>query len=86
MIGVFNAFAFALLLSSLFALRFRQWGRRSTVALYFGAFFLLELGANHFFIPPGALGAEIGWLCLGLTLPVLVATLLVRRYESGQRR
>lgn len=73
--------SFALLLTSLWILRFRGWSRPLAVVAYFAFFVVLEVGASHFFIPPGAFGSGLRIICFGLTVPVLVAATLVWRYE-----
>lgn len=80
--AVFNGLAVALLLTSLFVLRFRGWKRPVVVALYFLFFFALEVVAVHFFLPPGALGPGVAHACLALSVPVLVAAYLVWRHEQ----
>jgi len=79
-----NGFAFALLLTSLFVLRFRGWKRPGLVLAYFLFFATLEMVASRFFLPPGAIGTELAWVCLGLTLPVWVAAGLLWRHERAQ--
>ena len=81
--SLLNPLAFATLLTSLYVLRFRGWTRPGRVALYFAFFAGLELAAARWFIPPGAFGAMLGVLCLGLSVPVLVASALV--YWNEQR-
>lgn len=80
--------AFAMLLTSLYVLRFRGWKRPLAVALYFAFFATLEIVATRWLLPPDAFGPELAWLCLGLTVPVLAAAALVWRIESraGARR
>jgi succinate-acetate transporter protein len=80
-----NGFAFAVLLTSLFVLRFRGWKRPRFVVAYFVFFAALEMLASHFFLPPGAIGPELAWVCFGLTLPVSIATYLVWRYEKAEQ-
>jgi len=79
-----NGFAFALLLTSLFVLRFRGWKRPGLVLAYFVFFAGLEMLASHFFLPPDAIGPELAWVCFGLTLPVSVAAVLLWRHEKAQ--
>jgi hypothetical protein len=79
-----NGISFALLLTSLYILRFRGWKRPLAVGAYFVFFVVLEIIASHYFIPPGAFGAGLAWLCFGLTVPVLVAAFLVWRHELRQ--
>ena len=77
-----NAISFALLLTSLFVLRFRGWKRPIAVSLYFAFFAVLELGASHYFMPPGAFGSGLAIVCFALTVPVLAAAVLVWRHEQ----
>ena len=80
--SVLNGLSFALLLTSLFVLRFRAWKRPVAVALYFLFFLVLEVGASHYFMPPGAFGSWLAIVCFGLTVPVLIAVYLVWRHEE----
>jgi hypothetical protein len=86
MLALLNAFGFALLLTSLFVLRFRYWDRSGLVMVYFASFFVLEFVTSHYFIPEGAIGPGVGFICLGLTAPVWVAIFLVRRHEQRHAR
>ena len=79
--GALNGLAFALLLTSLFVLRFRAWRKPVWIVVYFAFFATLELVASHFFLPPDAFGRGLGYVCLGLTPPVWIATYLLRRHE-----
>ncbi len=79
--SIVNPLGVGLLLASLYMLRFRAWRRPILVVAYFAFFASLEWVAARYFLPPDALPSTIGWLCLGLTVPVLVATFLVRRQE-----
>ena len=79
-----NGISFALLLTSLYILRFRGWKRPIAVCLYFAFFVVLEVVTSHYFIPPGAFGAGLTYVCFGLTVPVLVAAFLVWRHEHRQ--
>jgi hypothetical protein len=79
--SVLNGFSFALLLTSLFVLRFRGWKRPGLVVIYFLFFLVLEISASHYFLPPDAVGPGLGYVCLGLTVPVLIAAYLVWRHE-----
>lgn len=73
--------SFALLLTSLFILRFRGWKRPIAVVVYFAFFVVLEIVASHYFMPPGAFGSGLAMVCFGLTVPVLIASYLVWRHE-----
>ena len=81
--SILGGFAFALLLTSLYTLRFRGWRHPGRVAAYFAFFLVVEGVATRFFLPPGAFGPGFAWLCLFLTVPVLVAAWLVRRHERA---
>jgi hypothetical protein len=76
-----NGISFALLLTSLFILRFRGWKRPIAVVVYFAFFVVLEFVASHYFMPPGAFGSGLAMVCFGLTVPVLIASYLVWRHE-----
>lgn len=76
-----NGISFALLLTSLFILRFRGWKRPIAVVVYFAFFAVLEIVASHYFMPPGAFGSGLAIVCFGLTVPVLIASYLVWRHE-----
>jgi hypothetical protein len=76
-----DGLSFALLLTSLFILRFRGWKRPLAVVAYFVFFLVLEIGASHFFMPPDAFGPALSILCFSLTIPVLIAAALVWRHE-----
>ena len=76
-----NGISFALLLTSLFILRFRGWRRPIAVVVYFAFFVALEIVASHYFMPPGAFGSGLAMVCFGLTVPVLIASVLVWRHE-----
>lgn len=80
-----NPVGVGLLLSALYMLRFRAWRRPVLVVAYFAFFTSLEWVAAHYFLPPGALPNAIGWLCLALTVPVLIATAIVWRQEQLHR-
>ena len=81
-----NPIGFAILLTSLYILRFRGWRRPGLVAVYLAFFAGLEVVASRYLLPPGAFGPGLGLLCLGLTVPVLVASFLVWRHEGRHGR
>ena len=74
-----NAFAFALLTTALFAMRFGEDVRRRTLVAYFALFFAVEWGAARFYFPEDAMGIEVAITCFALTVPVGVAIVLIRR-------
>lgn len=75
--------AFALLLTSLYVLRFRGWTRPGHVLAYFVFFVVLETIAMRYLIPPGAFGPSLGIICVVFSVPVLVAAFLVWRHERN---
>lgn len=81
---IVNPLAFALLLTSLYILRFRGWQRPFAVVVYFIFFAAMELVVARYFLPPDAFGPGLGKVCLGLTVPVLLAAFGVWRYERSQ--
>ena len=84
--SILNPIAFATLLTSLYVLRFRGWQRPIRVVVYFVFFAGLELAATRWFLPPDAFGAELGVLCLALTVPVLAAAAFLWRHERRSGR
>lgn len=81
MSSLVNPVGIGALLAALYMLRFRAWRAPLRVAAYFAFFATLEWLAARHFLPPDALPDAIGWLCLALTVPVLIATAFVRRHE-----
>ena len=84
MLNLINGFAVALLLTSIFALRYRYWRKPKVLALYFAFFLAIESIAAHFFLPPGAVGAEIALVCLALTCPIVAAIHFFDRRERDE--
>ena len=74
-----NAFAFALVLTALYWMRFGEGARGSTLAAYFALFFSIEWIAASYLFPADAMGLEVAATCFALTIPVVGATLLIRR-------
>ncbi len=83
MVELVNAFAVALILTAVFALRFRYWRSPAWIGGYFAFFFAAEWIAGHYFYPAEALGLTLAWVCFALTPPVLVAIVLLDRYERS---
>jgi hypothetical protein len=82
--GALNGLSFALLLTSLFVLRFRAWRKPVWIVAYFAFFAAVELVASHFFLTPNAFGPGLGYVCLGLMPPVWIATYLLWRHEKRE--
>ena len=79
------AFSVAALLTAIFAFRFGQMTRQGVLGAYFALFLTIEWVAAKYFIPEGALGIEVAYLCLGLTMAFVVAGILRHRYEKSQQ-
>ncbi|GMV16189.1 MAG: hypothetical protein HS104_33275 [Polyangiaceae bacterium] len=71
-------------LTAIFAFRFRAWKVPRRLVGYFSLFFLLELGAEHFLLPPGLLGLEVAVVCFGIAALFVVAILATRRFETEE--
>jgi len=80
--SIANGFSFALLLTSLYVLRFRGWKTPGAVAAYLAFFMTLEILSSHYFMPPSAFGSGLAIVCFALTIPVLIAAYLVWRHEK----
>ena len=64
----FVAFAIAAAMTSIFAFRFQTWRRTKLLVGYFALFFVAELVCENLWLPPDALGIEVGFVCLGLAV------------------
>lgn len=73
------------MLTAVFVLRFRVWERPMQGVAYFVFFAVLDFTAMWLWVPPGAFGPGLGFLCLALTVPAVVAIVLVRRHEQYER-
>lgn len=80
--GILNGVGVATILTSLYVLRFRGWKNPWAVVAYFAFFLVLEAIVSQRFLPPGAMGPGVGYVCFGLSVPVLVAAYLVWRHEK----
>ena len=83
--AVLTAISITTLLTALFALRFRYWRRPKILIGYAGLFFVAEY-LGHRYLPMDAFGPWLTWLCFGLTVPVVVAILLLDRHERKHER
>ncbi len=83
-----TALATTTLLTSIFALKFRYWNRPKLLVGYFVLFGVIEGVCHHYFVPTGALGYGLAYLLFALTVPVIVAILIIIRLEkkAGQTR
>ena len=83
MTSFINAFGLASVLTAMFALRYRFWRSPILLGAYFCFFFAMEWLVSAYYLPPDALGSEIGYVCLGLTAPMLGVIYGVNRYEQA---
>ena len=83
MVDIINALGLATLLTAGFALRFRYWRNPKVLSTYFALFLIIEWIAGHYFIPPAALGLEVGLVSFALTVPTIAAILF---FDSHERR
>jgi hypothetical protein len=77
---VFVSACIATTFTALFAFRFQYWNRPLVVLGAFVAFFSVELAMEWLIIPPGALGVEVGLVCLLLTSLIVAATVVAHRF------
>ena len=82
MLSLFVAASFALMLTAIFAFRFRNERKPFVLIAYFLFFMTLEWVGEEFFLPPGALGIEVALVCLGVAALFTGATVLVSRYDA----
>jgi len=82
-VDIINALGLAALLTAGFALRFRYWRNPKVLVAYFAVFLVIEWVAGHYFIPPAALGLEVGLVAFALTVPMIAAILFV---DGRERR
>ena len=83
MVPIINAVAFASVLTAGFTLRYRMWKKPRLVALYFGCFLGIEVLAHRYLMPEAAFGIELAYVCFGLTLALIAATVGVIAYEKN---
>lgn len=83
MVDIINALGLATLLTAGFALRFRYWRNPKVLVVYFAVFLVVEWIAGHYFIPPAALGLEVGLVSFALTVPMIGGILF---FDSRERR
>ena len=79
-VSIFNAAAFAGLLTASFALRYHTWREPLKLVAYFALFATLEI-IGSMFIPEGAFGAEVGFVCLGMMLLVVTGIVVLDYLE-----
>jgi hypothetical protein len=83
MVQVLVGLSIASLLTAMFAFR-HEAGRNPRVLVgYFLLFFAFETFAEHFLVPPGALGIQVAYVCFALTIPFVAAAVIVRKLEEA---
>lgn len=82
MVTFIVALSVASVLTSVFSFRFRAWKRPRWVGGYFVFFFLLELLADYFVMPPEAMGLEVAVVCFGITGLFVAAIFATKRLEQ----
>ena len=86
MLSLFVAASFALMLTAIFAFRFRNERKPGVLLAYFLFFMTLEWVGEHFFLPPGALGVEVALVCLVVAALFGVAAYVVSRFDPDDRK
>lgn len=76
----------ASMLTAVYAFRYRAWDKKLLLAGYFALFFAIEWAAESMFIPAGALGVEVGYVCFAITALFVLAGHFVQHLERlGER-
>ncbi len=83
MIAFVVSFSIALLFTAVFAFRFRTWRQPRTLAVYFVGILAVEWIADHFFLPVGALGLEVAYVCFALSAIFFGAIYVAHRFDLG---
>lgn len=73
-------------LTAAFAFRFGYLDRPLVLVAFAGLLFTVEAMAQHFFLPPGAVGIEVAYICFPLAAVFVVATVITRRWEASEER
>lgn len=86
MTKLFISLSFALALTLLFGFRHAVWQRPKYLLAYFTFFFLLELAAHTWLLPPNTFGVEVGYVLLGIAVLCLIAIAITRQVERRADR
>lgn len=78
----FTALSIALLFTSVFALKFRYWTQPIVLGGYFLFFATIELFCNIYLLPPDIFGPWLGLVCCVLSVPVILAIIVLHRHEQ----
>jgi hypothetical protein len=68
--------------TAVFAFRYAMWGEPWRLLRYYAILFAAELAAERFLLPPGALGPELAFVCLGITALFGVASVVKARFDE----
>lgn len=77
-------FSIALTMTAGVALRLDMRDRPLWLLAYFAFFLAIEAALEHWALPPGTLGPEVAWVCLGLSAALIAINVLWHRYEQRQ--
>lgn len=69
-------------MTAIFAFRYAASKEPLRLALYFLLFFGIEWAAEAWFLPADAMPAEVGFVCLGITLLFFIASRIRDRLDS----
>ncbi len=78
------SFSIALVLTSIFAFRFRAWRKPWLLLGYFAFFQTIEGVAEYYFIPEGALMFETAAVCFTISGLFIAACVLVDRFGDAE--
>ena len=70
-------------LTAMFSFRFGYRDRPGVLVGFALLVFIVESIGQHFFLPPGAIGVEVAWICFPLALVFVGVTFLMRRLEGA---
>lgn len=76
----------ASVLTAIFAFRFGTFNEPKVLAAYFTLFFVLELVAEAYFIPPGVYSIEVAYVCFFLTGLFVVANVMRAKLDAREDR
>ena len=84
--AILAALSVTTLLTSMFALKFRYWNRPKLLVAYATVIGVAEWWGHEYIVPPGAFGYWLPILCFGLSVPIIVAIVLLHRHEHRHGR
>jgi hypothetical protein len=86
LLAFLSALSFTVLITSLFALKFRYWRQPKLLIGYGLLFFTAEALAHTYVVPDAAFGVWLPILCFALSVPVIIAIYLLDRHERKHDR